>query len=202
LAPVVAMIVGSMIAVAALLAKGWADAAHTEGFVVAGALGCYWLGRTDTDLGAMLAARADERQVGVRQRARGLAAVAMLAAALVGGVISPTLGTPAWPFALVAAVGVMSFLASLAVSRATLVGAGSDLSAMVVFKADERQTDMRQRAAQVACMATVVADLVGAIAFIGTKPAWDFDLVAAVGSISFLAVLVVNLAGRNSHGER
>lgn len=200
-APALMVIIGSLIALAEFVAKGWSYGAQCEGIVFVAALGYYWLGGTDSDMGAMLTSRADERQVGIRQRGRAVAALAMLAAALVGAVVSLTLDRPAWPFALVAAIGVVSFAVGLKASGATLMGAGSDLLTMIVFRADERQKDVMQRAAKVAQLSMLAAAILGVIIFTGTKSDGEFGLITVVSVASVLAVFFVNRSGRQSRGE-
>lgn len=60
--PIVMAAVGTAIAVATALGRGLAAAALGEAFTVAATLGYYYLGGRDSDTGALVGARADERQ--------------------------------------------------------------------------------------------------------------------------------------------
>jgi hypothetical protein len=200
-APALMMLFGSMIAFGGLLDQGWGAGVEAEVVGVAAALGYYWLGGTDTDMGAMLAQRADERQVGIRQRGQALAAAVMFAGAVAGALTCAALGLPAWPFAEVAAVGATSFFASLLTARASLTGVDSDLYAMVTLKVDERQTRIWRCAAQTACLAMTVVVLVGAAAFTGTRAGRELQVLAAVDAVCFLTVLAGNRAGRGAPSE-
>jgi hypothetical protein len=112
-----------------------------------------------------------------------------------------TLSRPAWPFALVAAIGVMSFLVGLKVSGAKIMGAESDLLTMIIFRADEWQKDMMQRAAKVAQLSMLAASIVGVIVFSGTTSNGAFGLITVVSAIAVLAVLFVNRSGQRARGE-
>jgi hypothetical protein len=59
---------------------------------VAAAVYYYGAGGQDSDYGALIGARADERQVLIRMRARALSALVMAAVAVTGVVVTTTLG--------------------------------------------------------------------------------------------------------------
>jgi len=88
-----------------------------EAVTVAATLGDYHLGGRDTDAGALVGSRPDERQHGIALRASAQAAHAMVLAALAGFVFETASGGDPWPFAFLIAVGGASFVAGLACSH-------------------------------------------------------------------------------------
>lgn len=80
------------------------------GYAVAGYV---WAGQ-DTDEGALLGSRADERQQVVGQKARALAGVVAMAAAYIGLVITVAVKRDdAWPFAIMLVVTGFSYIFGL-----------------------------------------------------------------------------------------
>ena len=122
-APAVTAIGGSVIAFAVVIGQGWGAAVPVEVVTVAAAIGYYVLGGSGSDLGAIIGHGTDERQAGIRIRARALAAQVAGLAAVVGYVIELARGSVVWPFELFAVVLVGAFLAGLVIYRAG--GAGS-----------------------------------------------------------------------------
>jgi peptidoglycan/LPS O-acetylase OafA/YrhL len=184
--------VGSLIAMIDLFVKGWTYAAECEGIALAATLGYYWLGGTDTHLGATPTSRADERQSGISQRGGAVAALVMFVAALVGVAVASTVGHPAWPFATIAAIGAISFLVGLRTSGATILGTESDLRTMIILRSDEWQKIMMQRAAKVSQLSMLVVAILGVIAFANSKFDAEFGLITVVSVASVLLVLFVN----------
>ena len=82
---------------------------------VIGAVGYYVWGGRDSDMGAMLGRRVDERQILVRARAQSLAGVAGAAAGLGGYMVAIALKDPVWPFVLILGVEAIAFIAGLAI---------------------------------------------------------------------------------------
>ena len=117
LRPAGAAIGGSAIALASLISSGWRSALIVEAVTVAAAFGYYLLGARDTDFGAVVGSQTDERQAGIRMRARALAANVMGLVAVAGFVVSTARGGSTWPFELFCGVGVASFLAGLVIYR-------------------------------------------------------------------------------------
>jgi hypothetical protein len=76
----------------------------------------------DSDTGAMLSSRTDERLSLLRMRAQAPAAVAVAVTGVVGFTVAVALRVPVWLFLLVLGVEVMAFIAGLAIYRAR--GAG------------------------------------------------------------------------------
>ncbi len=100
----------------------WVHGIPPELVVVAGAIGYYVWGGRESDLGAMIGSRADERQNLLRMRARSFAGQAMVITAAAGTVVAVALNDPIWPFAIFLGVGTVSFLAGLAIYRTRDVG--------------------------------------------------------------------------------
>jgi hypothetical protein len=186
-APTVTALGGGITALAVLVTVGWAAALCVAGVAVAATFGYYWLGGTDTDAGSMIGSRADERQSGVRLRFRVLAGTVTLTAALAGTVITSALNGLAWPFEVVVAVGVGSFLAGLVIYHAALGGRYSDLGSVVSARADERQVRIRLQATQLAGMTMFITAIIGAVTLTGNSSARPFQFLAAVYAVTLIA---------------
>jgi hypothetical protein len=117
-APMASMIIGTGIAGVAVAARGWLAAIPVEAIVIAGAIGYYVWGGRDSDTGAMIGSRPDERQRLLRMQAQAIAAQAMLITAMAGYLIAFALKDPVWPFTLFGGVGLVSFFTALAICRA------------------------------------------------------------------------------------
>jgi hypothetical protein len=114
-APAIMIIFGTGLAAAAAAAQGWEAAIPTEAITVIAAIGYYIWGGRDSDMGAMLGSRADERQSLLRMQAQALAGVAGVIAGLAGYMVAVALKDPVWPFVLVLSVQVITFIAGLAI---------------------------------------------------------------------------------------
>jgi hypothetical protein len=115
--PAVMAVTGSAIALASLIGSGWSAALSVELFTVIATIGYCRLGRRDSDLGAMVGSRPDERQASIGLRATALAGNVMGVVAVGGVVIATALGASTWPFALFAVVGAASFLVGSVIFR-------------------------------------------------------------------------------------
>lgn len=115
--PGIMAIGGSAIALAALVRSGWEPALVVEAFTIAMSIGYSVLGGRDSDVGAILGERADERQTHVGMRATALAGMVTAVVALGGFVVATAVGSTVWPFALFSCVTAGSFLVGLAVYR-------------------------------------------------------------------------------------
>jgi hypothetical protein len=115
--PIVMAAGGTTIALATILGSGLSRAAGVEAFTVVAAIGYYYLGGRDSDGGALIGAQADERQAGLGLRASALAGRATIVVALAGFVVQTARGQDTWPFALLCAVGAISFVAGVALYR-------------------------------------------------------------------------------------
>ena len=80
-APVTLLVAGAVVAVAAGLGQGWGAAIAVAVVMAAGAVFYYGAGGRDSDFGALIGDRADERQALIRTRARALSGTAVYAAA-------------------------------------------------------------------------------------------------------------------------
>jgi hypothetical protein len=108
---------GSTIALATLVSSGWGAALAVEAFTIAATIGYYVVGGRDSDVGAMLGGRPDERQVGVETKAAAVAGIVTSVVALGGFVVATAVGSAVWPFALFCCVSAASFLAGLVIYR-------------------------------------------------------------------------------------
>ena len=118
IAPAMTIIGGTGLAAAVAAAQGWEAAIPVAVIAVAGAIGYYAWGGRDSDMGAMLGQRVDERQSLLRMRAQALAAVAVAVTGVVGFTVAVALRVPVWPFLPVLGVDVIAFIAGLAICRA------------------------------------------------------------------------------------
>jgi len=117
LVPGVMAVGGSTIALATLVSSGWGAALAVEAFTIAATIGYYVVGGRDSDVGAMLGGRPDERQVGVETKAAAVAGIVTSVVALGGFVVATAVGSAVWPFALFCCVSAASFLAGLVIYR-------------------------------------------------------------------------------------
>jgi hypothetical protein len=86
LVPTVMAVVGTAIAFDSWIGKGWGAAFGTELVTVIASCGYFVLGGRDSDVGALIASKPDERQAGIGMRAAALSGVALGVVAL-GGVV-------------------------------------------------------------------------------------------------------------------
>jgi hypothetical protein len=112
--PSVMAVGGSIIALASLIGNGWKDAAGVEVVTVLATIGYYVLGGRDSDAGAMVGSRPDERQVSIQQQATAIAGHVMMLAALTGFVVTTALGHFQWPFTLFIFLGSITYVAAFA----------------------------------------------------------------------------------------
>jgi hypothetical protein len=113
-APAAMLIIGTGLAAANFLGQGINAAIPTEIVAIISAVGFYLLGRSDSDMGAMISRRPDERQESIKTRARTVAATAMALVAVAGCWTEIALKGAYWQFQVVAVTGGASFLAALA----------------------------------------------------------------------------------------
>ena len=113
-APAVMIVGGVAAAAAVVVGYGWGSAVPVVIITIVAGIGyCLWGGR-DSDTGAMIGSRADERQPLVRMQPRSLACGVMLITAAAGTLVAAALKDRIWPFALVGVGVVVSFLGGLA----------------------------------------------------------------------------------------
>jgi hypothetical protein len=108
---------GTVIAAALLASQGWAAAIPVEVVFVALATGYYVWGGKDTDLGAVIGSRADERQASMQMRVTALQGKVMTAAAIVAFLSAVAIKATIWPFAVFVALAGISGLAGWAIYR-------------------------------------------------------------------------------------
>jgi hypothetical protein len=169
-APLLTATVGLALAVGVLVAAGWAAAAPVAALTAASAAIYWWLGGTETDVGALIGSRPDERQLGVRLRVRAFAGAALLALGTVGAVVAAALHRTAWPYAAVVGLGSLCLLGGLAFYRTSARTGGVERG--LGSRLDERQAAVVLHALQAAGIAMFFAAIAGGLALSG-KPGAD-----------------------------
>jgi hypothetical protein len=112
------MAIGGMaISLGTWLGRGWGAALGVELVTALATLGYYVLGGRDSDLGAMIGARSDERQATIGMRAAALSGMTLGTVALGGFVIATAMGRWVWPFLFFAVVGSAAYLTGLVIYR-------------------------------------------------------------------------------------
>jgi hypothetical protein len=114
-APAIMIIGGTGLAGAVVASQGWEAAVPAEALAVVAAIGYYLWGGRDSDFGAMIGSRVDERQSLLRMRAQSLGGAAAGLASLIGYIVAVALKDPVWPFLLVLGAGAVGFIAGLAI---------------------------------------------------------------------------------------
>lgn len=200
-APLLTAGCGAALTLAVGLIAGWPSAVPVAVAAAVPAFAYYLLGRTETDPGALLAARADERQTTVRLWIRAAAALVLLVLAAVGIVVSLAANRAAWPYGLILALGVVAFLVGLAVyrSRGGLGDSGVRLGRL--SRLDERRTSIALHALQLAGIAMFVVAAVGGAALSGRSG----DTALRILAIAFAVAVIVGFAAlqpRDDAGSR
>jgi hypothetical protein len=114
-APAIMIIGGTGLAGAVVAGQGWEAAVPVEAIAVVAAIGYYIWGGRDSDFGAMIGSRVDERQSQLRMRAQSLGGAAGGVTAVIGYMVAVALKDPVWPFLLVLGVQAIGFVAGLAI---------------------------------------------------------------------------------------
>jgi len=115
--PAVMAVLGSVIAVATFIGSGWAAAVIMEITTVILTVGYFALAGRDSDVGALVGSRPDERQATIGMRATALAGTVVTLVAIVGFVVATAVGRDVWPFLLICVVGGVTYLVGLAIYR-------------------------------------------------------------------------------------
>jgi hypothetical protein len=115
--PAVMAILGTVIAIASWIGAGWGAGVGVELVTIVAAIGYLVLGGRDSDVGALIGSRPDERQASVGLRATALAGFVLTVVALGGLVIASAMGRTVWPFSLFCIVGAVSFVVGLLIYR-------------------------------------------------------------------------------------
>jgi hypothetical protein len=178
--PALAAAIGLAAVILVVVMAGWIRALPVIVVVAGGVLFNFWLGGRDTDAGALAGGRADERQAASRHRQRAAGGMAMLAASVAGAAITAATHTPAWPFELLAAVGIAGYTAGLMIYGRTVRGSLADLRALIGAQADERQAMIRLRSAELSGLAMVALGVAGDLATQGARYGWLFSLPVVV----------------------
>ena len=115
--PVAVAVLGTAATTAVAISQGLAAAVYVELAWIALAVGYYaWAGK-DTDVGAVLGSRADERQASVEMKVTALQGKVMTAAAVVAFLIAVAVKATIWPFAILVVIAGLSGLAGWAIYR-------------------------------------------------------------------------------------
>lgn len=177
-APVVTVACGLALAVAVAVVSRWVAAVPVAVLALIAAGVYYWLGGTETDVGALIGSRPDERQEVVRLRVRAFAAAALLVMATVGAVVAAALDRPAWPYAAIVGVGAIVFGGGLVwYPRSSRVGGRESLGA-VGARLDERQAGVLLHALQLAGIVMFLAAIAGGLALSGRSGADPLRILA------------------------
>lgn len=113
--PAIMIIGGAGLAAAVAAGQDWEAAIPVAALAVVAAIGYYIWGGRDSDTGAMIGQRVDERQSLLRTRAQALGGVAGVLAGLIGYMVAVALKDPVWPFVLVLGAEAVGFIAGLAI---------------------------------------------------------------------------------------
>jgi|HubBroStandDraft_1064217.scaffolds.fasta_scaffold236260_2 hypothetical protein len=111
--PAFSVFSGSAIATAFGIRLGWKFAVIAEAVTLMAAAVLYLVGKDDTDAGAILSNRADERQRLVNLRAGRLASLVAACSLVVAFVIAVALKKTYWPFEVLYLVTVIAYCAGL-----------------------------------------------------------------------------------------
>jgi hypothetical protein len=181
---------GLVLTIAAAVAAGWEAALPVAVATGVPAVAYWWLGGTDTDLGAMMACRTDERQSLARLWARAFAALALLVVAIAGTVVAVALGAAVWPYLAIAALGAVCFVVGLAFYRRRGRFGSGGFAVRIGRHVDERDTASVLHALQLAGIVMFIVAAVGGAA-LGGVPG---DVALRLLAIAFVVSLVAGLA--------
>lgn len=106
-------VAGTVMSGAVALGHTWGDALISEVVTMLLALGYFVVTSSNSDVGAIYARRADERQHLVVLRASRFAMLAMFAVAFFGAAVTVALGEDYWQFDLVGSLGGVAYLLGL-----------------------------------------------------------------------------------------
>jgi len=115
--PALMLILGTGLAVAEAVGQGWHSGILVEAVAVVAAVGYFLIGGMNNDVGAIYGSSADERQHLVRLRAQAMTAEVTALAVVIGYMVQTARQAPTWPFAVIAAVAAVTFVAALAIQR-------------------------------------------------------------------------------------
>ena len=190
-APVAMLATGAVLAVVSGISQGWGSAIGVMVVAIAAAVYYYAAGRRDSDWGALIGDRADERQALINTRAEALSGTAVYAAAVIGAIVALALRGPGhwgsyWPFGLIIVVGTVSYWRR---------GRAAGFGALIGGRADERQALIRTRALARTGSAMIAAAVTGVLIVIALgfhqhlASYWSCQLPIIVAAVSYLAGL-------------
>ena len=193
---------GAVLAVVGGIGQGWGAAIAVMVVTIAAAVFYYGAGGRDSDYGALVGDRADERQALIKTRAEALSGTAVYAAAVIGAVVAlalrgPGHGASYWPFGLVVVVGTVSYWWR---------GREAGFGALIGGRADERQALIRTQALARTGAAMIAAAVIGVLIVIALgfdhhlASCWSCQLLIIAGAVSYLAGLRIHGA-RGAHED-
>jgi hypothetical protein len=188
-APLVVGGVGTALAIGVYAVAGWAAAVPVVVAAAAPAGFYYWLSGTDTDVGALIGARPDERQRLVRLWVRSFAGVVLFVLAAAGAVVSAAAGRAVWPYALIAGLGVCCFLAAAAFYRRS--GRFGDSGLPAGTRLDERQGALLLHALQPAAIAMFLVAALAGVALSGKPGEVAFRVQALAFALAVVAGFII-----------
>jgi hypothetical protein len=115
--PVSVAVMGTVVAAALAVSQGWAVGIVIEVVFVALAAGYWAWGGKDTDVGAVIGHRADERQASLEMKVTALQGKVMTGAAVVAFLVATVVRAVVWPFALFVVLAGLSGLAGWVIYR-------------------------------------------------------------------------------------
>jgi hypothetical protein len=188
------LVSGATISLAALVGQGGFAALSCGAVTLVAAAGYYVLGGRDSDAGAAVGGRADERQLSAITVAR--AAAGMATQVCVAGylVVAAAVGSPPWPAVVVGAAALLG-------AGAHLARGDRDLGLRSPGRPDERQAIHRVQTLAAAGDWSGMAALVGyATSLALGRGPWHFLVFILVGVAAFGITLAVGSAGGHAEG--
>ncbi len=193
--PIVMLVGGAAVSLAALVRQGGAAALTCGVVTVAAAAGYYVLGGRDSDVGAVVGGHTDERQLSTATVASAASGTAALVCAFVCWVVAQCAGGPAWPAGVVVAAAIVG-------ATAHVIRSGDrDLGLRSPARPDERQAANRVRALAASAGWSAMAALVGyAVTRALGQNQWLFLPYILAGAASFAVALAVTSARGHAAG--
>lgn len=115
--PAAMAVLGTAATAVVVVSQGWMTALYVEIAWVVLAVGYYVWGGKDSDVGAVLGSRADERQASLEMKVTALQGKVMTAAAAVAFLVAVAVKATIWPFAIFVALAGLSGVAGWAIYR-------------------------------------------------------------------------------------
>lgn len=115
--PMSVALIGTVVAAALAVGQGWTVGIVIEVVFVALAAGYWAWGGKDTDVGAVIGHRADERQASLEMKVTALQGKVMTGAAALAFLVATVVRATVWPFALFVVLAGLSGLAGWVIYR-------------------------------------------------------------------------------------